>query len=179
MKLGVPKENASGENRVAMVPEVVQRLERSGVEVVVEPGAGSGARVPDEHYTEGYADDHYGADYPTGAYADDGAEPEEVAPARTAEPVTVVLPALTGFAITGSREVTEVTIEGVGAPIRTTTRELALRAQRPGTLVIGPVRVRQLELLAAEGVPMRDGRVVLSAVGWPDRDWTPSCPPFV
>ena len=31
-----------------------------------------------------------------------------------------------------------------------------------------PVRVRQLELLAAEGVPMRDGRVVLSAVGWPD-----------
>jgi len=62
---------------------------------------------------------------------------------RTAEPVTVVLPALTGFAITGSREVTEVTIEGLGAPVRTTTRELALRAQRPGTLVIGPVRVRQ------------------------------------
>jgi alkylated DNA nucleotide flippase Atl1 len=30
-----------------------------------------------------------------------------------------------------------------------------------------PVRVRQLELLAAEGVPMRDGRVVLSAVRWP------------
>ncbi len=30
-----------------------------------------------------------------------------------------------------------------------------------------PVRVRQLELLAAEGVPVRDGRVVLSAVGWP------------
>jgi alkylated DNA nucleotide flippase Atl1 len=31
-----------------------------------------------------------------------------------------------------------------------------------------PVRVRQLELLAAEGVLMRDGRVVLSAVRWPD-----------
>jgi alkylated DNA nucleotide flippase Atl1 len=30
-----------------------------------------------------------------------------------------------------------------------------------------PVRVRQLELLAAEGVPMRDGRVLLSAVRWP------------
>ena len=30
-----------------------------------------------------------------------------------------------------------------------------------------PVRVRQLELLASEGVPMRDGRVVLSAVRWP------------
>jgi len=62
---------------------------------------------------------------------------------RTAEPVTVVLPALTGFAITGSREVTEVTIEGLGRPVRTTTRELRLVAQRPGALVIGPVRVRQ------------------------------------
>jgi alkylated DNA nucleotide flippase Atl1 len=33
-----------------------------------------------------------------------------------------------------------------------------------------PVRARQLELLAAEGVPARNGRVDLSAVGWPDRD---------
>jgi alkylated DNA nucleotide flippase Atl1 len=32
-----------------------------------------------------------------------------------------------------------------------------------------PVRARQLELLAAEGVPARDGRVDLAAVGWPDR----------
>jgi alkylated DNA nucleotide flippase Atl1 len=32
-----------------------------------------------------------------------------------------------------------------------------------------PVRVRQLELLAAEGVPVRDGRVDLGAVGWPER----------
>jgi alkylated DNA nucleotide flippase Atl1 len=30
-----------------------------------------------------------------------------------------------------------------------------------------PVRARQLELLAAEGVPARDGRVDLGAVGWP------------
>ena len=32
-----------------------------------------------------------------------------------------------------------------------------------------PVRVRQLELLAGEGVPVRGGRVDLAAVGWPDR----------
>ena len=31
-----------------------------------------------------------------------------------------------------------------------------------------PVRVRQLELLAAEGVPARAGRGDLAAVGWPD-----------
>jgi alkylated DNA nucleotide flippase Atl1 len=31
-----------------------------------------------------------------------------------------------------------------------------------------PIRARQLELLAAEGVPARGGRVDLGAVGWPD-----------
>ena len=62
---------------------------------------------------------------------------------RSPEPVTLTLPALTGFTIVGSRDVTEVTVEGVGTPIRTTTRQLQLRAQRPGALVIGPVRVSQ------------------------------------
>lgn len=33
-----------------------------------------------------------------------------------------------------------------------------------------PVRARQLELLATEGVPVRNGRVDLAAVAWPDRD---------
>jgi alkylated DNA nucleotide flippase Atl1 len=33
-----------------------------------------------------------------------------------------------------------------------------------------PVRVRQLELLAGEGVPLRGSRVDLAAVGWPDDD---------
>ena len=62
---------------------------------------------------------------------------------RSAEPLRVVLPALTGFAIVGSHEVTAVTIAGLGAPVRLTTRELELRAGRPGALAIGPVRVRQ------------------------------------
>ncbi|HEV2751267.1 MAG TPA: BatD family protein [Gemmatimonadales bacterium] len=62
---------------------------------------------------------------------------------RSPEPIGVVLPGLTGFTIVGSREVSEVTIGGVGGPVRTTTRELQLRAGRPGTLVIGPVRVHQ------------------------------------
>lgn len=30
-----------------------------------------------------------------------------------------------------------------------------------------PVRARQLELLAGEGVPSRNGKVDLAAVGWP------------
>jgi alkylated DNA nucleotide flippase Atl1 len=42
------------------------------------------------------------------------------------------------------------------------------RVIRSDGTVAEPVRVRQLELLAAEGVPLRDGRVDLRAVSWPD-----------
>ncbi len=62
---------------------------------------------------------------------------------RSPQPVTLTLPALTGFTVVGSREITEVTLETLGGPVRITTRELELRAQRPGALVIGPVRVQQ------------------------------------
>ena len=41
------------------------------------------------------------------------------------------------------------------------------RVVRADGSVAEPVRVRQLELLAAEGIPLRDGRVVLSEVRWP------------
>jgi proton-translocating NAD(P)+ transhydrogenase subunit alpha len=52
MKLGVPKESADGERRVAMVPEVAGRLQKAGVDVVVEAGAGDAARIPDDLYTD-------------------------------------------------------------------------------------------------------------------------------
>jgi NAD(P) transhydrogenase subunit alpha len=50
MKLGVPKETAQGERRVALVPELVSKLE--GVEVVVEQGAGEAASFTDAAFTE-------------------------------------------------------------------------------------------------------------------------------
>jgi NAD(P) transhydrogenase subunit alpha len=54
MLIGVPKETAEGENRVALVPEVVGKLSggENGVEVVVERGAGAGALIPDAQYEE-------------------------------------------------------------------------------------------------------------------------------
>src|SRR2546421_330076 len=52
MKLGVPKESAPGERRVAMVPDVAKRLAAKGVEVVVEEGAGQGARIPDQLFED-------------------------------------------------------------------------------------------------------------------------------
>ena len=50
MLIGVPREIASGERRVALVPEVVSLLTRSGHRVVVERGAGLRAGFTDEAY---------------------------------------------------------------------------------------------------------------------------------
>jgi H+-translocating NAD(P) transhydrogenase subunit alpha len=52
MNVSVPKETAEGERRVALVPEVVQRLTGDGLEVTVEPGAGDAAHHPDAEYEE-------------------------------------------------------------------------------------------------------------------------------
>jgi NAD(P) transhydrogenase subunit alpha len=52
MNVSVPKETAEGERRVALVPEVVQRLTGDGLEVTVESGAGEGAHHPDASYEE-------------------------------------------------------------------------------------------------------------------------------
>ena len=55
MQIGVPKETAEGERRVALVPEVVRKLAGEAgdeIEVVVERGAGAGALIPDAQYEE-------------------------------------------------------------------------------------------------------------------------------
>jgi NAD(P) transhydrogenase subunit alpha len=50
MRIGVPKETAAGERRVALVPDVVRRLGGAGHEVVIEPGAGIAAGLPDDDF---------------------------------------------------------------------------------------------------------------------------------
>jgi NAD(P) transhydrogenase subunit alpha len=65
MKVGVPKETADGERRVALVPEVIRKLTAKDFEVVVESGAGSAAMLSDEAYEEAGAtigDDVWSAD---------------------------------------------------------------------------------------------------------------------
>src|ERR671924_1385857 len=52
MKVGVPRETAPDERRVALVPELVSRLTSGGFEVVVEQGAGAAASFPDESFRE-------------------------------------------------------------------------------------------------------------------------------
>jgi NAD(P) transhydrogenase subunit alpha len=50
MRVGVARETAPGERRVALVPETVGKLSAAGFEIVVEPGAGEAASFPDDTY---------------------------------------------------------------------------------------------------------------------------------
>ncbi len=52
MKIGVPKETAPDERRVALVPEIVAKLSQAGFEVTVEPGAGEAASFTDDAFRE-------------------------------------------------------------------------------------------------------------------------------
>jgi len=62
MRIGVLKETADGERRVALVPEVVGKLTRPAGEaatapvVLVQRGAGAGALIPDEAFAEAGAE---------------------------------------------------------------------------------------------------------------------------
>jgi H+-translocating NAD(P) transhydrogenase subunit alpha len=52
MKVGVVKETAPGERRVALVPEMVGRLRGAAVDVLVEAGAGEAAWLDDSSYAD-------------------------------------------------------------------------------------------------------------------------------
>lgn len=52
MKVGVARETAPGERRVALVPELVGKLKAAGLEVIVEKGAGTGAAILDQAYLD-------------------------------------------------------------------------------------------------------------------------------
>jgi NAD(P) transhydrogenase subunit alpha len=52
MRIGVPKETAPGERRVALVPESCKKLKQAGYEIAIEAGAGVSAGYPDDAYRE-------------------------------------------------------------------------------------------------------------------------------
>ncbi|HLM86410.1 MAG TPA: Re/Si-specific NAD(P)(+) transhydrogenase subunit alpha [Solirubrobacteraceae bacterium] len=52
MRIGVPRETAAGEHRVALVPEVVGKLKAKGLDVLVQSGAGAGALLSDDAFTQ-------------------------------------------------------------------------------------------------------------------------------
>jgi NAD(P) transhydrogenase subunit alpha len=52
MRIGVPKETAAGEHRVALVPEVVGKLKAKGLDIIVQSGAGADALLSDDAFAE-------------------------------------------------------------------------------------------------------------------------------
>jgi NAD(P) transhydrogenase subunit alpha len=50
MRVAVPKEVREGEKRVALVPDVINKLTKLGYEVFVESGAGAHSQASDTHY---------------------------------------------------------------------------------------------------------------------------------
>jgi NAD(P) transhydrogenase subunit alpha len=52
VKIGVPKETAAGERRVALIPDAARRLVSDGFEVLVESGAGAAAYFGDDAFAD-------------------------------------------------------------------------------------------------------------------------------
>ena len=52
LTLGVPRELSATEKRIALVPEVISKFRKLGVQVVVEAGAGEGALLPDSAFND-------------------------------------------------------------------------------------------------------------------------------
>lgn len=81
VSIAVPKETASGETRVAMVPKIAQKLSKLDVTLTIAKGAGKGSRIPDDAYGDavtlsGKAEDIFGADV---VLAVNAPEPKQIA----------------------------------------------------------------------------------------------------
>jgi alanine dehydrogenase len=55
LSVGVPKEVKTAEHRVALTPDGVRELERAGIAVFIETGAGADSAIPDADYAAGGA----------------------------------------------------------------------------------------------------------------------------
>ena len=55
-QIGVPKENRTGENRIAATPDSVKRLTKAGFRVAIEHGAGELSGFDDSEYQVAGAD---------------------------------------------------------------------------------------------------------------------------
>ena len=52
MRICVPKEIKSAEKRGALVPDIISKLTKAGLEVVIESGAGVAAEYSDKQFTD-------------------------------------------------------------------------------------------------------------------------------
>jgi NAD(P) transhydrogenase subunit alpha len=150
MRIGVPKETAHGEQRVALVPEVVAKLTAGGLDVVVQRGAGVTASFTDDAYvtagaTLGSREDAFGADVVVKVAAPSA---EETASLRADAVFIGFLAPLTdpdGVARLGARGVTAFAMESIPR----ITRAQAMDALSSQATVSGYKAV----LIASERLP--------------------------
>jgi NAD(P) transhydrogenase subunit alpha len=116
VRIGVPRETAPGERRVALIPDGVSRLVATGLEIAVERGAGVAASVPDDAYREagaGMVDDALDADVVAKVQKP---SPDELTALREGSVLVGFLQPLTdakGLAGLGKRGVTAFALESI------------------------------------------------------------------
>lgn len=131
MKVGVAKETAPGERRVALVPEALGRLQQAALDVLVEAGAGAGSAIPDGAFTEAG-----GTIVPTDALYQDAdvilrvakPSPEEVARLRTGQAVIGFLAPLVDPGLARDLAAKRVTAISLDAIPRTLSRAQSMDA---------------------------------------------------
>jgi NAD(P) transhydrogenase subunit alpha len=82
MRIAVPKEIKSGEKRIALVPDIISKLTKAGLEVVIESGAGVSAQASDQEFKNAGAEVKSG-DVLTGADVVLSVQPLTVAQMKT------------------------------------------------------------------------------------------------
>jgi NAD(P) transhydrogenase subunit alpha len=82
MRIVVPKEIKSGEKRIALVPDIISKLTKAGLEVVIESGAGVSAQASDQEFKNAGAEVKSG-DVLTGADVVLSVQPLTVAQMKT------------------------------------------------------------------------------------------------
>jgi len=120
MRIGVPKETAARERRVALLPDAVAKLVKAGLEVVVERGAAAGSGVADGAYADAGA---RVVDDPRSVYGGASSvvkvqppSPEEVSLLEPESVLVSLLPLLDGNALLQSladRRITALALERV------------------------------------------------------------------
>ena len=89
LTIGVPKEIAAGERRVAQVPETVAKFHKAGFQVVVQSGAGEQANFSDAAFEKagarvvGSAEEVYGSDIVVKVRAPEASEVKLLTPKQT------------------------------------------------------------------------------------------------
>ena len=56
MRIAVPKETKSGELRVALVPDIISKLTKAGLEVIIESNAGLASEYSDKQFSDAGAE---------------------------------------------------------------------------------------------------------------------------